>query len=152
MVLCGLLLAPGSSQAATIVAVNDTTALFTIKFDFIAGKDAYQIPVGAKQGLEFSAGKDFVGYKVVSSDNTALTDTRSNAVVLRQLPIENGMYQLEAGKRASFTLVGLFTVPASIDETYQAKLISLPHFIGSTRTNVTEARLERFVTDEIAFE
>jgi hypothetical protein len=148
--VCGVMLLPGMTQAANIVALTDNTALFTIDFDFIAGKDGYQIPVGALQGLAFTENKDFVGYRVVGGDTPVMAKSTTNAVVLSEQKIENGMYQLAAGGRASFTLVGLFEVPETTStEEYFVELISLPHYIGTSRVNVSESRLEQFKTDEI---
>ncbi len=149
-VLCGVLLVPSGSQAATIVAVNDNTALFTIHFDFIAGDEAYQIPVGALRGLAFNENKNFVGYRVVSGDTPVMVETKTNAVVLSEQEIKDGMYQIPAGERASFTLVGLFEVPETTStDSYFVELMSLPHFIGDERVNVTPNRLEQFKSDEV---
>lgn len=149
-VLCGVLLVPTGSHAASIVAVNDNTALFTIDFDFIAGKEAYEIPVGALRGLTFDENKDYVGYRIVSGASPVMVETKTNAIVLSQQPIKNGMYQIPAGERASFTLVGLFEVPeASATDSYFVELMSLPHFVGKNRVNSSQTQLNKFKSDEV---
>lgn len=145
-VLCGLVFTPLSAAAASAaIAVTDNTALYTIDFDFIAGDEAYRIPIGTQRDLSFDAGRDLIGYQIVGAEPGEVTN--SNALVLSQQPIKNDMYHIPAGERASFTLVALVTISEeTFTDDYSLAINAVPHYIGDTRTNVTNERLDRFRT------
>lgn len=143
---------PQLTQAATsAVKVTDTTALFVIKFDFIAGKEAYRIPIGAKHGLESGSDSNFIGYAIKSDSDNSSQDIITNGLVLSPVPVVDGLYyEIAPGERASFTFVSVVTTPEAISTAeYQASLTHIPHFIDDKRVEVLESRLGNFVSDSI---
>lgn len=149
---CVTSLAPLSTQAAvSAVKVTDNAAIFAIKFDFIAGKEAYRIPIGAQRGLPLGSDSNFIGYDVKSGSDSASQDVITSGLVLSTAPIADGLYyEIAPGERASFTFVSVATVPEAIATAeYQASLTHIPHFIGDSRTEVSESRLGNFVSAPI---
>lgn len=143
---------PQSTQAAvSAVKVTDTAALFAIKFDFIAGKEAYRIPIGAQRGPEFGNDSNFIGYEIQTGQKEAAEEILTSGLILSTQPTVDGLYyEIAPGERASFTFVSVITVPESATTTqYQASLTHIPHFIGSKRVEVPESRLGNFVSDPI---
>lgn len=148
--LFAVFLIPQTSDAATAVAVTDNTGLFLIKFDFIAGKEDYLIPIGAVEGLAFGSESRFAGYDIFSGDEKAETDMSAGITLSKQEIVDNFYYRIKAGERASFTTVVLATVPENMTVTqYKAMLTHMPYMNGDTKTEVAENRLEDFKSDSI---
>jgi hypothetical protein len=141
------------TQAATVsaVALNDNTALFTIKYDFLAGKEPFLIPIGASAETKAGSDKNFAGYNITSKAKIVPQVAKTSAITLSSQPIKDGLYyEIPAGERASFTLVVLATMEEGTPSVpYYAELTHLPYFEGSGRTAVTADSISKFKSDEV---
>lgn len=148
--LFAVFLIPQTSDATTAVAVTDNTGLFLIKFDFIAGKEDYLIPIGTMQGLTFGNDSSFAGYDIFSGDEKVMTDKSAGITLSKQEIVDGLYYRIKAGERASFTTVVLATVPENkVVTQYKAMLTHMPYMNGDTKTEVPENRLGSFKSDSI---
>lgn len=143
--------APTEAATVSAVALNDNTALFTIKYDFLAGKEPYLIPIGASTDIKAGSDKNFAGYSVTSKAKIVPQVTKTSALTLSTQPIVDGLYyEIPAGERASFTLVILATLDESTPNVpYYAELTHLPYFEGTDRTTVSADRITKFKSDEV---
>lgn len=150
--VCVFLSVPSSSEAAvSAIAVTDNAAIFAIKFDFIAGKETYKVPIGAMRGLAFGSESNFVGFDIAATNETVNSQVVASGLVLSTQPIVDGLYyEIEPGERASFTFVAVANVPETTPTgQYQAVMTHIPHFVGDKRVEVLESRLGQFESDTV---
>jgi hypothetical protein len=150
-ICCFLVVPPVSHAAVKGVAMTNNTALFLIKFDFVAGKEDYRIPIGALQGLDFESTSTFAGYKVFSGKKESKNIEKTAGIILSKQPIVDGLYyKIPAGQQAHFTLVSLVTVPKDTTVgTYHTELSHMPYKDGDTWTKVSKNDLGKFYSDSV---
>lgn len=147
--LATVLVTPHTTLAASAVAATDNTGLFVVTFDFLAGKEAYRIPIGATHNLPYGSNSNFIGYDIVTEEGTSASLTKTAGLVLsKQKVVDNLYYEIKPGERARFTFVGIATVPETAPTAeYRAVLTNVPHFSGTERRLVLEDRLGSFKSD-----
>lgn len=118
LALCGLVAIPQNSQAFEVVdssveRLNDTTALFTISYEFGFLNRDLRMPAATVRGE--TAHSDRVSYQFVTSEGAVLNGF-GPAIVLsndEDVTFADDMYYVPRGKNGTFTLTGLLQLPAN---------------------------------------
>ncbi len=138
LVLCGVVLSPLPSHAASAIQLSDTSALFSIDFTFNDSSFATEVPVTTKLGAKNADRIDDVGYSIqkrISAEHNPIT-TVSSIILAPSAPIVNGRYQVAKGSSQTFTLLIVATFTNPLADDYQALITKLPYFLDGRRTTL----------------
>jgi hypothetical protein len=106
----------------------------------------------ATRGLAIDTNEVAVGFELENEGGLRVKTGTSTAMVIANLPIENGYYRLEAGKTAKFTLLALHE-SASTTQKLQLHTSALPFKFDTkgkeTKTFLREHELKDYVTTAI---
>lgn len=112
IILAGLMLVPGVSQAYEIVGssaskIDDTTYLYAIVYQL--GFEKYDVlaPIGAVRDGESTTS---INYSIHNRDEESLIGGTASALVLSTAQVEGNHYLVPAGEARQFMLFGIVKV------------------------------------------
>lgn len=152
-----LVLLPSSLSAYTVTdtrayRVNNTTALFYIQYAFGHENHDFYLPVLATRDQKFGSKTKSVGYEIMQDDDFDTSDGTTQAIVLANLPIENGMYKIPKGYNAPLTLAVIFTTTTETpDAEYAVAVTDLPFYSDDelTYARLNPSELQYYETDTV---
>ena len=142
-----------TSQSA--ILLNENTILFSIKYSFGMNNSSLQMPIGARQNVEFNAEGTYLGYDLLS-DGQPLSGAKVSGLVLSNAKIKDNEYSVPKGKAEEFQLVVIAQIldnDFQLDHNLSLKVTSLPFTIvneGAEYSNhLNESELRLYRTPEI---
>lgn len=135
-----------------IQKINETTALFFIDFAFGHESHPTFIPVIATRDQAFNSELTSLGFEVLEESKYVSTLGATQAIVLGSVSIEDGMYKVPAGKKASFTLAVIFTTkPDTAEVDYAVHVTDLPFYVGEEKEYryLNPSELKYYITPEV---
>lgn len=157
--LFGLVLMPTgfvfgySTTNQEVVAFTETTTLYTITYAFGHGNHDLHLPILATNNTDEREKNDRVVYSITDADGNKAPGTMSS-IVLGNVPVKDGMYVIPKGKKATFTLLVLYTHPSPLgNETYDLQVNSLPFsFDGTKQLGLNQGELKYYTTIRASIE
>lgn len=154
-----LLLSPlGASAYETTdqraIKINETTAIYFIEYKFGHENHDFYMPVLAERDQEHGSEVKSIGFEVLEDGEEPTEIGSTQAIVLSNTPISNGMYKVPKGFSSTFTLAVILTTDEDdFENDYAIRVTDLPFYSGDDleymRLNTSE--LQHYVTDEIGF-
>lgn len=131
--------------------LSDTMGLYLITFEFGHEDHDVYIPVLAKRQSELQRGA--LSYEVID-DEGEIARGAAAGIVLANLPIVNGMYQIPKGTSASFTLFTLFTKSDNeVGTEFTLNVTGLPFtFDAETELQLNPSELQHYMTPALDFD
>lgn len=120
--------------------LNDSYRLYSVGFNWgFAERDLF-IPVLAQRGLQVDTTAVALGYEIENESGLRVKHGTTTALVIADLPIENGYYRLKAGDVGKFRLLALHEV-ASSTQPLRLQVSALP-FKFDTKGKITTSYLQ----------
>jgi hypothetical protein len=126
--------------------LNDDYRLFNVNFSWGFAERDLLIPVLAIRGLKNGDESSSLGFDIENASGLRVRSGTTTAMVIADLPIENGYYRLKAGNQANFKLL-------ASTQALQLHVSSLPFKFNvkgtETKTFLREHELKDYVTTTI---
>lgn len=139
-----------TSQRA--IEIDETTALFFITYEFGNTTKDFYLPVLAVRDQEHGSEVKSVGFSVFEDGEEATDVGATQAIVLADAPLANGMYRVPAGTANRFTLAVILTTDEDTPETdYTVAMTDLPFYSGDELTymHLNPSELQYYRTPEV---
>lgn len=139
-----------TSQRA--IEIDETTALFFITYEFGHTTKDFYLPVLAVRDQKHGSEVKSVGFSVFEDGEEATDAGATQAIVLADAPLANGMYRVPAGTANHFTLAVILTTDEDTPETdYTVAMTDLPFYSGDELTYMylNPSELQYYSTPEV---
>ena len=151
--LAVMILAPfglaSAHEHSSALRINNTTAIYTITYEFQAGKEAYYLPIMTQNALPYGSKSAKVGYVAVQNGKLVPTGYTAQSLVVSDLPIVGDKYRIEPMKRGSVTVVTIVKKTTPDVANVGLQLTNIPYYKGTVRAIVKEKDLSTFNTDTV---
>lgn len=141
-----------TSSTNFAMKLNDDFSLYGVSFNWSFADRDLLIPVLAKRDLSSDTTETALGYRIENASGLRVTHGTTTAMVIADLPIEDGYYRLKAGEKAKFTLLTLHEA-ASTTQPLRLKVSALPFKLEKdskeTKTQLNSSELRNYVTSAI---
>jgi hypothetical protein len=119
---------------ATVLNESHTKGLFVVVFTLRAfGNDMY-LPLSAvRTGMPGSESAGAV-FSIVSNGDALTATGTTQSLILSTTTIENGMYKIKNGSRATFALATFLTTPGTEEARYRVVLPTLRYYTDAAGT------------------
>jgi hypothetical protein len=156
--ICGITILGTASAEAYVSSsksaekLNDTYRLYSVGFNWSFSDKDLLVPVLAKRDLPTDTSETALGYRIESAGGLRVSHGTTTALVIADLPIENGYYKLKAGEVGKFRLLALHQT-ASTTQPLRLKVSALPFKFETTdketKTYLQQNELRGYVTTAI---
>ena len=120
---------------ATVLNTEGTRGLFVVIFTLRAfGSDIY-LPLSSLRGTSTNPHDVGAVFSFIDNTDTLKTTGTSNSIILGTTTIENGMYKITEGSRATFAVVSSLTTQEQTESRYRMRIDSLKYFTENDRKN-----------------
>lgn len=154
LLLCALCLLPITGYAfvstdQTGISVSDQTALYSITYRFGTTDRPFAVPYLAA----LDPADNELGFVILNDDGEVVPPPGPvSAAIVSSAAIRDGLYVLEPGQAASFTLYVALTLNAdNREQDYAIQVTQLPTYLGTERQRVpmNASQLQYYVTPEV---
>jgi hypothetical protein len=139
-----------TSSTKSAEVLGDNFRLYSIGFDWSFKDRDLLIPVLAQRGLEADTNQSSLGYEIKNENGLRVKTGTTTALVIANLPIENGYYRLKAGEVGQFRLLALHEA-ASSTQPLKLQVSALPFKFNTkgkeTKTYLNRTELKGYVTN-----
>lgn len=138
----------------TATRLTNTTAMYTISFQFTPTYHDYYVPAYSVRTEDRSSNSQ-IGYQFLVDKEVATTAGEQATLLFSDSPLVNGSYKVPQYKTGKFTLVAFLRTNKNTPEAdYALNITSLPFTqtnqnTGTQHNKLTPSELRRFITDEI---
>lgn len=138
----------------TAIKLNDTTALYTIDYEFGLNKQDLYMPIVAQRGLPWKSVEHTLGY-TIQRNGTTTVDGTATGIVVANLPVVNGMYKIAKGAAEKMTLLVILTTkPNAEPADLRLQVDQLPFYADYGKSTLATlqlnpSELQYYVTPEV---